>query len=178
MDDQPARRPHECAHPGDGDGDARAFPSPGNIVQMRSRSRASALPEFVFIPPVPLLPPLGLGGSGVEVSAQVGLVAGGEEAGHGAAVAPSAAVAVDQGTTRGYEVGSGYRLGNGTLRVSVDARQFGPGGRVGATATYRLGRTEIPLLAGLELSLEQDHVERVSQFRSFPHTAGSTTPWT
>ena len=143
---------------------------------MRSRSRASALTEFVFIAPVLLLLLLGLVGIGVKVWAQLGLVAVAQEAAHAAAVAPSAAVAVDQGTTRGYEVGSGYRLGNGTLRVSVDARQFGPGGRVGATATYRLGRTEIPLLTGLELSLEQDHVERVSQFRSFPQPAGSTTP--
>src|SRR5437870_8444588 len=176
MDDQPARGSYERPCPGDGDGHARAFPSPGKVVHMRSRSRASALTEFVFLAPVLLRLFLGLVGISVEVWAQLGLVAVAQEAAHAAAVAPTAAVAVDQGTTRGYQVGSGYRLGNGTLRVSVDARQFGPGGRVGATATYRLGRAEIPLLTGLELSLEQDHVERVSQFRSFPQRAGSTAP--
>ncbi len=79
-------------------------------------------------------------------------------------------VGLDQGTTRGYQVGSGYRLGNGSLHVSVDASQFGPGGRVSAVATYHLSRTEIPLLGGFDLPLQQQHVEVVSQFRSFPGT--------
>ena len=140
---------------------------------MRSRLRGSTLTEFTFLAPVLLVLFLGLVGLGVEVWAQLGLVAVAQEAAHAAAVAPSVTAAVDQGTIRGYEVGSGYRLGNGTLRVSVDSSQFGPGGRVRATATYRLTHTEIPLLASFQLPLEQEHVEVVSQFRSFP---GGTAP--
>jgi hypothetical protein len=140
---------------------------------MRRRHDASALVEFTFLAPVLLLLFLELVGLAVEVWAQLGLVAVAQEAAHAAAVAPNAADAVDAGTARGYAVGSGYRLGNGTLRVLVDATEFGPGGRVHATASYRLTRTEIPLLAGLELPLLQDHVERVSAFRSFPGARGS-----
>ena len=137
---------------------------------MRGRSRASALVEFTFLAPILMLFFLGLVGLGVEVWTQLGLVAVAQEAAHAAAVAPNDAAAVDQGTTRGYQVGSGYRLGNGSLHVSVDASQFGPGGRVSAVATYHLGRSEIPLLGGFDLPLQQQHVEVVSQFRSFPGT--------
>jgi Flp pilus assembly protein TadG len=135
---------------------------------MGRRSRGSALVEFTFLAPILMLFFLGLVGLGVEVWAQLGLVAVAEEAAHAAAVAPDQIAAVEQGSTRGYQVGTGYRLGNGSLRVTVDASQFGPGGRVSAAATYHLGRTEIPLLSGFDLALEQEHVELVSQFRSFP----------
>jgi len=135
---------------------------------MHGRSRGSAVVEFTFLAPILMLLFLGLVGLGVEVWAQLGLVAVAQEAAHAAAVAPSEATAVEQGTMRGYQVGSGYRLGNGSLRVSVDASQFGPGGRVSAVATYHLGRTEIPLLGGLDLPLQQQHVELVSHYRSFP----------
>jgi hypothetical protein len=124
--------------------------------------------EFTFLAPILMLLFLGLVGLGVDVWAQLGLVAVAQEAAHAAAVAPDEVAAIDQGTTRGYQVGSGYRLGNGSLRVLVDARQFGPGGRVSAVATYHLGRTEIPLLSGFDLPLEQQHVELVSAYRSFP----------
>ena len=135
---------------------------------MHGRSQGSAVVEFTFLAPILMLLFLGLVGLGVEVWAQLGLVAVAQEAAHAAAVAPSETTAVAQGTTRGYQVGSGYRLGNGSLRVSVDASQFGPGGRVSAVATYHLGRTEIPLLGGLDLPLQQQHVELVSHYRSFP----------
>jgi hypothetical protein len=135
---------------------------------MRRQSRGSAVVEFTFIAPILMLFFLGLVGLGVEVWAQLGLVAVAQEAAHAAAVAPTAPDAVDSGTSRGYEVGSGYRLGNGSLHVTVDASQFGPGGRVSAMATYHLGHTEIPLLGGVDLALEQQHVELVSQYRGFP----------
>ena len=135
---------------------------------MHGRSRGSAVVEFTFLAPILMLFLLGLVGLGVEVWAQLGLVAVAQEAAHAAAVAPSEATAVGQGTARGYQVGRGYRLGNGSLHVSVDASQFGPGGRVSAVATYHLGRTEIPLLGSLDLPLEQQHVELVSHYRSFP----------
>jgi hypothetical protein len=138
---------------------------------MRGRLRGSAMVEFTFLAPVLMLLFLGLVGLGVEVWAQLGLVAVAQEAAHAAAVAPSEAAALEQGTARGYQVGSGYRLANGSLRVSVDAGQFGPGGRVSAIATYHLGRTEIPLLSGLDLPLQQQHVELVSQYRSFPRAS-------
>jgi hypothetical protein len=124
--------------------------------------------EFTFLAPILILFFLGLVGLGVEVWAQLGLVSVAQEAAHAAAVAPSARDAVDSGTTRGYEVGSGYRLGNGSLHVSVDASQFGPGGRVSATATYQLGRNEIPLLGSFDMALRQQHVELVSRYRGFP----------
>jgi hypothetical protein len=140
---------------------------------MATRSRASAVVEFTFLAPILMLFFLGLVGLGVEVWAQLGLVAVAQEAAHAAAVAPSAAAATDQGVMRGYQVGRGYRLGNGSLRVSVDTSQFGPGGRVSAVATYQLGRAEIPLLGGSDLPLQQQHVEMVSAYRSFP---GGSTP--
>jgi hypothetical protein len=124
--------------------------------------------EFTFLAPMLMLFVLGLVGLGVEVWAQLGLVAVAEEAAHTAAVAPDDVAAIQQGTARGYQVGSGYRLGNGSLQVAVDASDFGPGGRVSAIATYRLGRTEIPLLGSLDLPLQQQHVEVISRYRSFP----------
>ena len=141
---------------------------------MRERQRGSAVVEFTFLAPILMLLFLGLVGLGVEVWAQLGLVSVAQEAAHAAAVAPDEVAAVDQGTTRGYQVGSGYRLGNGSLRVFVDASQFGPGGRVTAVAIYHLGRTEIPLLSAFDLALEQQHVELVSAYRSFPLSQGST----
>ena len=95
-----------------------------------TRARASAVVEFTFIAPILMLFFLGLVGLGVEVWAQLGLIAVAQEAAHAAAVAPTASIALDQGIARGYEVGSGYRLANGSLRVSVDTTEFGPGGRV------------------------------------------------
>ena len=139
---------------------------------MPSRSRGSALVEFTLLAPVLMLLFLGLVGLGVEVWAQLGLVAIAQEAAHTAATAPDEAAAIDRGVTRGYQVGSGYRLGNGSLQVAVDASQFGPGGRVSAVATYHLGRTEIPLLGSFDLPLRQQHVELVSQYRSFPLSQG------
>ncbi len=138
-----------------------------------TRARASAVVEFTFIAPILMLFFLGLVGLGVEVWAQLGLIAVAQEAAHAAAVAPTASIALDQGIARGYEVGSGYRLANGSLRVSVDTTEFGPGGRVSAVATYHLGQNEIPLLHGLDLPVAQQHVELVSQYRSFPRAQGS-----
>ena len=62
---------------------------------MRSRLRGSALTEFTFLAPVLLILFLGLVGLGVEVWAQLGLVAVAQEAAHAAAVAPSVTAAVD-----------------------------------------------------------------------------------
>ncbi len=143
---------------------------------MRARTRASAIVEFTLVVPVLMLFFLGLVGLGVQVWAQLGLVAVAQEAAHAAAAAPDELAAVDRGTVRGYQVGSGYRLGNGSLRVSVDASQFGPGGRVSAVATYHLGRTEVPLLAGVDLRLEQQHVEVVSRYRSFRLSPQGSAP--
>jgi hypothetical protein len=133
--------------------------------------------EFTFVAPMLMVLFLGLVGLGVEVWAQLGLVAVAEEAAHAAAVAPDGVIAVRQGTARGYEVAGGYRLGNGSLRVAVDAREFGPGGHVSAVATYHLGRTEIPLLGGIDLMLQQQHVEVVARYRSFGSArSGNSAP--
>jgi hypothetical protein len=126
---------------------------------MQSQSRGSALVEFTLLAPILML-------------LFLGLVAVAQEAAHTAATAPDGATAIDRGTTRGYQVGSGYRLGNGSLQVAVDASQFGPGGRVSAVATYHLGRTEVPLLGSFDLPLQQQHVEVVSRYRSFPLSQG------
>src|ERR671923_107394 len=74
----------------------------------RRGAPGQALVDFTFLAPILMLLFLGLVGLGVEVWAQLGLVAVAQEAAHAAAVAPDQSAAVDQGTTRGYQVGSGY----------------------------------------------------------------------
>ena len=145
---------------------------------MRSRSPSLGAHRIRFIAPVLLLMFLGLVGVGVEVWAQLGLVAVAQEAAHAAAVAPNAAVAVDQGTRAATK--SVAAIAWATARCGYPSTP-GSSGRVAAWAPRRhtvWGARRSRCWRACELSLEQDHVERVSQFRSFPNPnpAGSTTP--
>jgi len=135
---------------------------------MRARQHGQAIAELALGLGALMLVLAGLVALSVVTAAELGLVAVAEEAAHAAALAPSAAEAARAGTSRGALVGQGYPLGNGSLAVSVDARQFGQGGQVQATASYTFTGRDLFLLGPGSLTISRQHAEPVALHRSLP----------
>jgi hypothetical protein len=91
-----------------------------------------------------------------------------QEAAHAAALSANPTVAAQQGRDRGLQVGQGYPLGNGSLTVAVDARQFGQGGQVDAAASYTLTAQDVFLFGLGSLTLSRQHAEPIGLHRSLP----------
>jgi Flp pilus assembly protein TadG len=133
---------------------------------LRERQPAQSMVAVAIMLPVVLVLLQGLVGLAVVVQAELGLVSVAQEAAHAAALAPSPTEAVDQGEQRGQEVASGFALHAGELHVTVDASQFGPGGRVQATAQYQINPMGLPILQWVSVPLERRQVEPVARYRS------------
>jgi hypothetical protein len=69
-------------------------------------------------------------------------------------------------------VAAGYGLGNGSLRLTVDASTFGRGGSVRATATYDVALDDLPLMGWIRVPATSAHDEPIDPYRSFPPGAG------
>ena len=134
---------------------------------MPQKIRGSATVELALLAPILGLFVVGLAAIAVVVQAELGLVAVVEEASRAAAHSPTADQAIVDGVDRGQQVGAGYALRNGTLQITIDPSAFGPGGSVGAAATYRILGSDVPLLGLVGLDLERRHAEPVARFRSF-----------
>jgi Flp pilus assembly protein TadG len=135
---------------------------------MRRREPAQATAELGAVALVLVVVIVGMVGVAELVQAQMALATVAEEAAHAAALSPSVDLAQEQGRERGFAVGAAYALRNGSLAVTVDSSRFEPGGRVAASAAYRLTSTEIPLLGWGSLDVSRAHVEPVPRFRSLP----------
>ena len=85
-----------------------------------------------------------------------------------AALASTPIDAAQLGQARGLLVGRSYPLGNGSLVVDVDAREFGQGGRVQAAASYTITGRDLFLFEVGGLTLSRQHAEPIGLHRSLP----------
>ena len=128
--------------------------------------RGNALVEAALVIPVLLLPAFGVVGAGRVVQAQTAVSAVAREAARAAALADSPAEAASNGFTRGEEVAAGYRLTNGSLRITLDPRGLARGGQVRTAASYEVTLHDLPLMGWVRIRVASDHVERIDVYRS------------
>ena len=148
------------------------MPAPGTSRHPTGRGaehagrRGQALVEVALVIPLLLLLGFGVIGVGLVTQAQLGVSAVAREAARAGALAGSPAEARALGLSRGQEVAAGYRLGNGSVAISVELGGLARGGQVRAGAGYRVSLADLPLLGWAEVSLASEHVERVDLYRS------------
>ena len=135
--------------------------------------RGSALVEVALVVPLLLLLALGVVGVGRVVQARSSVSAVAREAARVAVLAQSADEAAEQGLAAGRAVALGYGLTNGTLILAVDPGGFERGGRVRASAGYRVSLPDLPLLGWAGADVAAQHVERIDLYRSRSRTGGS-----
>ena len=126
--------------------------------------RGQALVEAAMVLPLMLVLVLGVFAVGVLGRTDAALLAVSQEAARAAATASDPAEAAAHGVARGTQVADGYRL-QGTT-VTVDARDFRPGGRIRADATVRVSLAFIPIFGSSELTLHHQHAEPVDPYRN------------
>lgn len=128
--------------------------------------RGQALVETALVVPVLLLLAFGVVGVGRVTHAQLGVSAVAREAARAAALADTPADASARGLARGREVATGYGLGNGSLRLTVDSGSLARGAQVRGVASYTVLMDDLPLLGWARIPVASDHVERVDLYRS------------
>ncbi len=126
--------------------------------------RGQALVEAALVLPLMLVLVLGVFAVGVVGRTDAALLAVSQEAARAAATATDPTEAAAHGVARGVQVADGYRLRDAT--VTVDARDFRPGGRVRADATVRVSLAFIPIFGPSELTLRHQHAEPIDPFRN------------
>jgi hypothetical protein len=124
------------------------------------------LVEAALILPLLLLPVFGVVGVSRVIQAQMGVSAVAREAARAAALADSPAEAASLGLARGQEVATGYRLTNGSLRLTVEPGRFARGEPVRAVASYEVALDNLPLMGWARVRVADDHLERVDLYRS------------
>jgi len=87
-----------------------------------------------------------------------------QEAARAAATASNSGDAAAHGVARGTQVADGYRLQEAI--VTVDARDFRPGGEVRADATVTVSLATIPIFGTTAIRLHHQHAEPVDPFRN------------
>jgi Flp pilus assembly protein TadG len=137
-------------------------------------SRGQALVETALVLPILLFVAFAVNGVGRVTQAQMGVSAVAREAARAGALANDPATALSLALSRGQAVGNGYGLTDGSLQVSVDVGQFGPGGQVQASATYIVSVGDLPLLAWASVPVASRHTEMIDLYRSvWPAGSGS-----
>jgi len=126
--------------------------------------RGQTLVEAAMVLPLMLVLILGVFAVGFVGRTDAALLAVSQEAARAAATASDPAEAAAHGVARGTQVADGYRL-QGTT-VTVDARDFRPGGRIRADATVRVSLAFIPIFGSSELTLHHQHAEPVDPYRN------------
>jgi hypothetical protein len=135
---------------------------------MAHRQQGQAIVELALGMGALMLILAGLVAVSTVTAIELGLVAVAQEAAHTAALAATPVDAAQLGRARGLLVGQGYPLGNGSLAVEVDARQFGQGGQVEAAATYTVNGRDLFLFGLGSLTLSRQHAEPIGLHRSLP----------
>lgn len=138
--------------------------------------RGQALIELALVVPLLLLLALAVVGIGRVTQARIGVSAVARDAARDGALAGSSAGAITHGMARGEDVAAGYGLGNGSLRLAVDASAFGRGGQVAARATYTVQFSDLPLLGWAQVPVASTHIEPVDPYRGRPTLAGGRQP--
>ncbi len=113
-----------------------------------------------------LLLVFGVIGMGRITQARIAVSGVAREAARAAALANSASEASSQGAARAQEVASGYRLTNGSLKVTVDPGAFDRGGQVQAGAEYDVQLKDLPLMQWTKVHVEGHAAERIDLYRS------------
>jgi len=138
------------------------------VKRIRGKSstgdRGQALVEAALVLPLVLVLALGVFAVGVVGRTDAALLAVTQEAARAAATASDASVAAAHGVARGTQVAQGYKL-QGTL-VTVDARDFRPGGQVRADATITISLATMPIFGASAITLHHQHAEPVDPFRN------------
>ena len=132
----------------------------------RARRNGQALVEAAVVIPMLLLLAFGIVAVGRVAQAQMGVSAVAREASRATALANDPADATDRGIARGQAVGSGYRLSNGSLWITIDSGSFARGEKVHAEASYQVSLVDLPLLGAASITVTSDHFERVDLYRS------------
>lgn len=132
----------------------------------RRPQSGQALVELALVAPLLLFLAFGVLAVGRIAQAHMAVSAVADEAAQTAASASTADAAVAVGLRRGRQVASGYGLTGSALELSVDARAFGRGGRVRATARYTVRLEDLPLLAWAQIPVESAHVASIDAYRS------------
>lgn len=131
-----------------------------------AKQQGQALVEVALVIPVLLLLVLGVVALEQVLQAQLGVSAVAREAAHVAATAGSPAEAAARGLARGQEVAAGYRLGNGSLVLTVDAGSLQRGGQVVASAHYTVAFAGLPPVDWGAVTVSSTHAEQVGLYRS------------
>src|SRR5262249_14419149 len=120
--------------------------------------------EAALVLPLILLLVLGVFAVGVVGRTDAALLAVAQEAARATATSTSAGEAAEHGTARGQQVADGYRLTGAT--ITVDARDFRPGGEVQADATVTVSLVGISVFGPTQITLHHRHLEPVDPYRN------------
>jgi Flp pilus assembly protein TadG len=126
--------------------------------------RGQALVEAALVLPVMLVLVLGVFAVGVVGRTDAALLAVAQESARVAATSTDATNGAARGVERGSQVAEGYGL-KGTI-VTVDARDFGPGGQVRAATTVTVSLAAMPIFGHTAITLHRSHAEPVDPFRN------------
>jgi hypothetical protein len=158
--------PRRRAVPGVHSGTIPGGHPPGRAEARPRGQQAQALVELALAAPLLLMLAFGVVGLGRVAQGQLGVAAVAREAARAAALADTPAEALARGTARGQEVAVGYRLGNGSLALTVEPGALARGGQVRAVARYELALDDLPLMGWARVPVEGRHAERVDVWRS------------
>jgi len=126
--------------------------------------------EVAVALPVVLLLTMGVLGGYRIAAAAMGVGAVAREAARAAAVAPDAATASSRAMAHGLDTAVG--LGLRGVQLTVDARNFGPGGTVRANAAYTVELGDLPLVGWVRMPVQRQHAEPVDVYRQFAPGGG------
>jgi Flp pilus assembly protein TadG len=134
------------------------------VIVRQRRSHGQAALEAALVLPLVLVLVLGVFAVGVVGRTDAALLAVAQEAARAAATSSSAGEAAAHGIARGQHVADGYRLTDAS--ISVDARDFRPGGQVQADATVTISLVGISVFGPYQLRLHHQQVEPVDPYRN------------
>ena len=128
--------------------------------------RGQALVETALVVPMLLMLAFGVVGIGRVAEGQMGVSAVAREVARTAALADSPEEATVRGLARGQEVAAGYRLTNGSLRVTIDPGGLSRGATVRTTTRYEVALDDLPLMGWARVQVGSIHLERTDLYRS------------
>jgi len=133
---------------------------------VRRSQAGQAVVELALVAPLLLFLAFGVVAVGRVARATMAVSAVADEAARTAALAPTAGTAVAGGIERGQQVAKGYGLVASALQLTVDARAFGRGGQIRATARYIVEGQDLPLLGWATIAVTRTHLAPIDMYAS------------